>query len=266
MPTYRDVIHAFRQLDLGSHSRLMIHAASSALPPIPGSAETIVGALVSTCDTVIAPAFTFRSMIVPAVGPEDNALEYGQSDVENLEAEIYSADMPADEGPGSIPEVLRMHPGALRSMHPLLSFVGVNAMDALQTQSIEQPWAPIAWLGEYDADVLLLGVDHTANMSLHYAEMKAGRRQFIRWALTGRGVIVCSSFPGCSDGFQAITSRLEGIRRTAMLGEMQIEAIPLRDMVNVATGWIHEDPRALLCDRLGCPRCATVRASVRTNK
>ncbi len=263
MPSYRDMIHTFRELELGPHSRVLLHASPAALPPIPGGAETIIGALLSTCETIIAPAFTLRSMVTPGVGPEDNALDYGEDEDRNLEAELFSADLPADEGPGSIPEALREHQDALRSRHPLLSFVGVNAVEALQAQTIDEPWAPIAWLAEYDADVVMLGVDHTSNVSLHYAEMKAGRRQFVRWALTPNAVVECPGFPGCSAGFQTVASRLQSISRTMRLGEATIEAIPLRDMVNIVVGWIHEDPRALLCDRKGCPRCAAVRASVR---
>ncbi len=265
MPSYRDMIHALRELEIESHSRVLLHASPSALPPIPGGAETIIGALLSTCETVIAPAFTLRSMVTPGVGPEDNALDYGEADDRNLDAEIFSAGLPADEGPGSIPETLREHQDALRSNHPLLSFVGVNAVEALQVQTLEEPWAPIAWLAEYDADVVMLGVDHTSNVSLHYAEMKAGRRQFVRWALTPDAVVECPGFPGCSDGFQAIAPRLQSINRTVQLGEATIETIPLRDMINIAVGWIHEDPRALLCDRNGCARCAAVRASVRVD-
>jgi aminoglycoside 3-N-acetyltransferase len=263
MPSYRDLIHAFRQVELGLHSHVLLHTSKSSLPPIPGGAETVVGALLSTCDALITPAFTLRSMVTPGVGPADNALDYGHADEQNLNAEIYSLDLPADDGPDSIPETLRQHQGALRSDHPLLSFVGINADDALRAQSIDEPWAPIAWMAEYDADVVLLGVDHTANVSLHYAELKAGRRPFVRWALTPAGVVECPHFPGCSTGFEAIASRLESVNRTAQLGELAIEVIPLRDMINIATGWIHEDPRALLCDREGCPSCAAVRAAVR---
>jgi aminoglycoside 3-N-acetyltransferase len=212
---------------------------------------------------VVTPAFTLRSMITPRVGPADNAMEYGRSDDINRSADIYQADLPADAGPGSVPEALREHQDMYRSDHPLLSFVGVNAEDALRAQTIDDPWAPIAWLAEYDADVVLLGVDHTSNISLHYAEMVAGRRQFVRWALTSDGVVECPGFPGCAAGFQAIAPYLVGVSRTLQLGESRIEIIPLRDMVNITVGWIHEDPRALLCDRKGCPCCAAVRASVR---
>ncbi|NIS78747.1 MAG: aminoglycoside N(3)-acetyltransferase [Anaerolineales bacterium] len=263
MLSYRDFINTFRNLELGAHSRVLVHASLSSLGSVTGGAETVVGALLSTCDTVIMPAFTFRTMVTPPVGPADNALVYGGDTEQNRTAEIYSPDMPIDEEMGIIAEALRRQAGAERSTHPILSFIGVNATGALDAQTLEQPWAPIDWLAEYDADVVLLGVDHTVNVSLHYAEMKAGRRQFLRWALTREGIVSCPGFPGCSDGFQAITDHLEGIVRRASLGETVLEVIPLRDLAHVTVGWIREDPRALLCDRMGCNRCAAVRASVR---
>ena len=85
----------------------------------------------------------------------------------------------------------------------------------------------------------------------------------MRWALTEQGVVTCPQVPGCSDGFNAITARLEGVVRQAPLAGQEILAIPLRDLIHIAAGWIREDPRALLCDRSGCERCADVRQSVR---
>jgi aminoglycoside 3-N-acetyltransferase len=77
MLTYRDLILTLRELGLGQHSRVIFHASLSALGPISGGAETVVGALISTCELVLAPTFTYRTMVVPEVGPPDNGLEYG---------------------------------------------------------------------------------------------------------------------------------------------------------------------------------------------
>jgi hypothetical protein len=56
---------------------------------------------------------------------------------------------------------------------------------------------------------------------------------------------------------------LEGIIQRRSLGAGEVRLIPLRDLIHIAVGWVREDPRALLCDRLGCERCAAVRADVR---
>ena len=263
MLSYRDLVRTFDELGLGSHSRVIVHASLTSLGEVAGGVKTVVGSLLSTCGTVIMPTFTYRTMITPSIGPPDNAIEYGSVDEENLAAEFYHPDMPADPAMSIVAETLRQHPKATRSIHPILSFTGVNAHEALQVQTLEEPLAPIGWLAEYDGDVLLIGVDHTVNTSLHYAERQAGRKQFLRWALTPSGVVACPFYPGCADGFQAIVPRLEGVVRRVLLGKSMVEAIALRDLIHIAVSWMHEDPRALLCDRFGCERCAATRASVR---
>jgi aminoglycoside 3-N-acetyltransferase len=172
--------------------------------------------------------------------------------------------MPADTAMGAAAEALRLHPEAGRSGHPMLSFAAMNGEQALAAQTLDAPLAPIEWLAEYDGDVLLLGVDQRANTSIHFAEQLAGRKQFIRWALTPQGVVECPGWPGCPDGFEALSPRLEGVIRSATLGRGIAQMIPLRDLIHIVVGWIREDPRALLCDRLGCERCSVIRADVRT--
>jgi aminoglycoside 3-N-acetyltransferase len=261
MSSYRDWITALRDLGLGQSSRVLVHASPESPAPVVGGADTIVGALLATCETVVTPTFTERTLITPAVGPEGNGLTYGASG--NTEAEISRPDLPADSGMGEVAEALRRHPAARRSGHPALSFCGVNADEGLQAQTLEEPLATVRWLAELDADVVLLGVDHRRNVALHWAERLAGRKQFLRWALTPEGVVECPAYPGCPDGFPAMGTRLTGILRETRLGEDSLQAVPLRDLINVAVAWIRQDPRALLCDRVGCERCAAVRATVR---
>ncbi len=120
-------------------------------------------------------------------------------------AEPFHHNMPVDPLIGTLPETLRHYPRALCAhAHPILSFAGVKANNALNAQTIYNPFAPIGALADQDGWVLLLGVDHTVNTSIHYAEKLAGRRRFVRWGLTKKRVIECPEFPGCSDGFEAI--------------------------------------------------------------
>jgi hypothetical protein len=63
-----------------------------------------------------------------------------------------------------------------------------------------------------------------------------------------------------------IQGRLQGVARRETLGQGKVEAVALRDLLHIATNWIREDPRALLCERTGCPHCAVVRASVRSGE
>jgi aminoglycoside 3-N-acetyltransferase len=259
MITYRDFVAAFRDLGLSNQSRVIAHASMSAFGQIAGGAETLVGALLASCEVVCMPSFTYQTMIIPPVGPPDNAIEYGSGEDRNRQAEIFTTQLRVDSTLGVVAETFRQHELSQRSNHPILSFSAVNAEAGLAAQTLEEPLAPIGWLADQDGDVLLIGVDHTVNTSLHYAEKLAGRRQFTRWALTRQGMVTCPGFPGCSKGFQAIGSRLQGVARKVQLGPGTIEYVPLRDLINVTTGWLRADPLAMLCDQQDCQRCQSVR-------
>jgi aminoglycoside 3-N-acetyltransferase len=159
-------------------------------------------------------------------------------------------------------EALRRHPNASRSIHPILSFAGVQVESLLARQTQEEPLGPIAALQEREGWVLLLGTDHTCNTSLHYAEKLAGRKQFIRWALTPSGVRECPGWPGCSDGFEQAAPHLERITRRVEIGPATVRALPLAEMTAIVTNLIQEDPLALLCSREDCERCQAVRNDI----
>jgi aminoglycoside 3-N-acetyltransferase len=160
---------------------------------------------------------------------------------------------------GVIPETLRQHTKAKRSIHPIYSFSGVNADRALQAQTIAEPFGPIQVLTEEGGWVLQMGVDHTTNTSIHYAEQVAGRKQFIRWALTSQGIIECPRWPGCSYGFNQISPMLAEVTREINIGLSKITAFPLKDLVDSVGQMISEDPLALLCNDLKCERCHAIR-------
>ena len=91
MLTYRDFKVAFRDLDLGLHSRVIVHASLQAFEPVAGGAGSIVGALLSTVEMVLTPTFTTRTMVTPAMGPPDrtHVMNFGQA---MLTSWIYHAE------------------------------------------------------------------------------------------------------------------------------------------------------------------------------
>jgi aminoglycoside 3-N-acetyltransferase len=261
MITFRHLLAAFRELGIDHARPLIAHASLSAFGRVQDGPEAFLGALLYCFDSLMMPGFTYKTMIVPEVGPPHNGITYGSRD-SNRMAEFYHPKMPVDRIIGVIPEALRRHPRSRRSMHPILSFVGVNAGRFLDAQTITEPLAPIGALMDSGGWVLLLGVDHTVNTSLHYAERLAGRKQFLRWALTRDGVVETPGFPGCSDAFDAIAPRLATLARCTRLGDALLQAFPLAEMVATAREWIDAEPLALLCERPDCERCMAVRRHV----
>jgi aminoglycoside 3-N-acetyltransferase len=262
MPTYREFVGGLRSLGIDREQPVIVHASLSAFGEVPGGAETVLGALLASYSTLVMPAFTYKTMITPEVGPPNNAMVYGTARDANLMAEFYQPDYPVDTLMGAVAEALCKHPKARRSSHPILSFCGVNADRVLDAQSFAEPLAPIGVLRDDKGWVLMMGVDHTVNTSMHYAERLAGRKQFVRWALTPTGVVECPAFPGDSRGFNAVTASVENITRTARIGGGEVRALPLPDLIDIVSGWFVADPLGLLCDRPDCECCNAVRESV----
>ncbi len=262
MLSFRDLASGFRQLNLDRTRPVIVHASLSAFGEVRGGIETLLGALLMTVDAVMAPTFTYHTMVIPEAGPEDNGIQYGDGRDTNRMATPFRMDMPSDRLMGAMAETLRRHPNALRSNHPILSFAGVNVKEALDAQTLTDPLAPIGALVDRGGWVLLLGVDHTVNTSIHYAEKLAGRKQFVRWAITGGSrIVACAGFPGCSNGFGVLDQPLREITREARIGNARVRALPLRQMVPQVVEMIRRAPDALLCENQTCERCNVIRTT-----
>ena len=135
MISFREFVQAFREVGLNPGQPVIVHASLSAVGEIRGGAETVLGALLSMAKGVMAPTFTYKTMIIPEIGPENNAMNYGTGKDQNRMAEFYLPDMPADPLMGVLPEKIRTYPGARRSFHPLLSFSGIHVDEALNAQT-----------------------------------------------------------------------------------------------------------------------------------
>ncbi len=260
---YRDILLAFRGIGLEGEGRILAIGPSLVPESIRGGVAALAAALASSCKTVIAPAFTYQTMVYPAAGPDDNAVDYPEASAASVEADFHRPSSPVSPLLGPLPETLRRMEGAARSSHPILSFSGLGAEEILEAQTLADPFAPIDALAKAGGDAVILGNDPPANIALHLAERRAGRKQFVRWALTPKGVVECPGFPGCSRGFGAIDEKLAGAIQRGKIGSFPIVRIPLRDLLNTAAAWIREDPQAMLCGNPDCPFCSAVRRSNR---
>ena len=255
-----DLKAGLSKLGLGK-SLVIAHASLKAFGDIEGGADTMLNALLDSVRGIIMPTFTYMTMLNPDVGPPRNGITYGSETDLNKMAEAYYPDMPVDKLMGVLPEVLRKHPKAKRSMHPIQSFAGIRADAIINVQTIYNPLAPIGALADSDGWVLLLGVDHRVNTSIHYAEKLGGRLQFLRWALMQDRVLECPGFPGDSEGFEAIAPAVEKYTRRVEIGNAVVQAVHLKSLIKIVVDQLKENPFALLCQRPDCERCTAVRWS-----
>lgn len=260
MTNFSDLKTGLSKLGL-SKNLVIAHASLKAFGYIEGGADSMINALLDSVRGVIMPTFTYMTMLNPEVGPPHNGITYGSETNLNKMAEAFHPNMPADKMMGILPETLRKHPKAKRSMHPIQSFAGIRADAILNTQTIYNPLAPIGALADQDGWVLLLGVDHRVNTSIHYAEKLGGRLQFIRWALMQDRVVECPGFPGDSEGFEAIAPAVEKYTRRAQIGNALVQAVHLKSLIKVVVDQLQQNPFALLCQRPDCERCTAVRWS-----
>jgi aminoglycoside 3-N-acetyltransferase len=233
--------------DLSLSKRLVLVHASPAV-----NADELLSTLLETTSGFITPTFTPKSLL---------PLEYHpvHPKVDVSSATPFHPAMPTDEAVGNFAELVRQHPKAERSLHPVFSFAGIHADALIHAQTDREPYAPIASLAEQDGVILLIGMDQRVNFSIHYGEKLAGRMQFIRWALTENGIAECPNFPGDSEGFNTLASDLKSFTRRADVNGMAIQAIPVNDLLRAVVNKIHSDPYTLLCSDPTCERCEAVR-------
>lgn len=263
MISFRELVSAFRRVGLSPSRPVFVHAALSSFgDEIRGGPDALIGALLTCASGLLMPAFTFKTMLTPETGPEQNAIRYGQDKDSNRMAEFFTPDMPVDRMMGLLPETLRLRPEASRSSHPILSFTGLGLDESVAAQTMSDPFRPLSCLVEQDGQVVLIGVDQRVNTSIHYAEARAGRKQFIRWALTPDGVRECPSFPGCSEGFNQAALLFEDFNQRIQIGEAHIQVISMQKLVVAVLARLADDPLALLCGREDCARCTAVRVSI----
>jgi aminoglycoside 3-N-acetyltransferase len=247
------------ELKLDGQIDVLAQVNAPALGPTEGGAQMILDALKAVTGTLVMPAFTYQTQVIPQTGPPNNAIVYGSGDAVNARAEIFRPDLAVHPDFGIVAEFMRKQQGTLRSTHPILSFCasGPHARAALSAQSRENPLGPIAYLEARDGVILLMGFDQRHNIALHLAEQRAGRIGFTRWALTLSNVEELHNIPGDREGFNAVWGELMEWAEVTQIGMARVEVIKLRPMLAYVEARIRHEPNLLLCDK---PTCAFCRA------
>jgi aminoglycoside 3-N-acetyltransferase len=246
--TRQEIAAGLRALGLRGSSAVIVHSSLRSFGHVEGGALAVCEALVDVCGTLLLPAGCWDLTGLPAppgpARPHNAALAaatWEEFDAALARAVPFTHELPIDRELGRVPETMRLSFPHRRGNHPLLSYLAVG----------EQADA----LAELGGDVLLLGVDHTANTAIHLAEQRLGRSRFFRYAKAAEGVwMELPNIPGQSHRFEQIAAHLAGDTRVLRIGACDARRVPVAAVLAAATRLIEADPAALLCDDPEC-RC-----------
>ena len=164
---------------LAEGQTVLVHMAMSKLGWIIGAAEAVVLALlgaVGESGTIMMVTNSSNNTDPWEWQHPPIAEEWWQTVRDHTPA--YNPLTTPSRGLGVVPELFRTWPGAIRSGHPAFSLaaLGPNAEFLVSDHALNEDSgdrSPLGKLYELDGHVLLLGVDHWNNTSLHLAEFRA---------------------------------------------------------------------------------------------
>jgi aminoglycoside 3-N-acetyltransferase len=256
-PSPVELAGALRALGVANGDKLVVHSSLRAVGPVVGGPDGVVDALLDTLGPeglLVAPAFTYdTSSFDPDVAP-------GRT--------------------GALSEALRHRPGAVRSLHPSHSVVALGPDAEWLCAGHEERAAtdvdsPLDRLARAGGHVLLLGVGHVANTTVHVAEFRAEvpyldipfsdawpRQHTILVGGASPLVVEYDRFPGCSRTFGIVERGLRerGAVRDGLVGRALAQLVDGEALIETTVEMLERDPGVLLCSDPSCYRCAGARA------
>lgn len=258
MPTRESLASDLRRIGIEPGDKVVVHSSLKSIGKVEGGAETVVAALLDAVGPdglIAAPTFTYHvTRFNPAAEPSVT---------------------------GAITEAVRHWPDAVRSWHPTHSWamIGPDAAAIAEGHhliggvSFESPLDRIAQAG---GKVLLLGVGHAANTTIHVGETHARvpylSVPFFSDSPTKASVVIGErEIPvdlidpsGCSRAFgmvEYILRRDQKIR-DGKIGNAISQLMFGMDVIEAAKEILVGEPDALLCDDPFCHRCTQARVKI----
>ncbi|MBQ0980384.1 MULTISPECIES: aminoglycoside N(3)-acetyltransferase [Micromonospora] len=248
----RSIAAQLRLLGVRPGATLLVHAGLRPLGFISGGPHAVVLAL----RDALGPDGT---IVVPTHTPENSdPAQWRNPPVPADWWPLIRSEMPGFDPAvtpsrfmGALAETVRGWPGALRSSHPQVSFAALGPAaeqvvtgHALADMLGEQ--SPLGRLYDLDADVLLLGVGHSASTSLHLAEYRSPgspRERVgaaVRTADGGREWVWWQDVRLDAGDFDALGAALEatGEVRTGPVGAGTGRLMRQRAAVDFAVHWL----------------------------
>ncbi len=247
--------HLMRQMhDLGviSGRALLVHTAFSQIKPVEGGPLGLITAL----QEVVGPAGT---LVMPSMTDDD--------------------DQPFDPrytpciGMGIVAETFWRMPGVLRSDSPhAFAARGPEAGHITAPHPIDVPHgldSPVGRIYQLDGQVLLLGVGHDANTTIHLAESLAGVRYRRKKSIVARvngtlSRVHYGEIDHCCQKFTLVDGWLEagGLQRRGSVGHAEARLMRSRDLVRIVMAQLTANETVFLHPFGVDEQCDEARASL----
>ena len=242
-----DVVAQLRALGVEEGSVLLVHTSYRAVRPVEGGPVGLIEAL----RAALGPGGT---LVMPSWGGDDDV-------------PFDRATTAAAPDLGVVADTFWRLPGVRRSAQ-CFAFAAAGPQAARVTADPlslppHQPASPVGRVHELDGQVLLLGVGHDANTTLHLAELLAGVPYRVPHHCTvleeGRPVRIdygendhcCQRFALADDWL-----RERGLQREGRVGHAHARLMHSRDIVAVACEHLARDPLIFLHPQgSGCADC-----------
>jgi aminoglycoside 3-N-acetyltransferase-4 len=253
-PTRDEMTRQLRALGVNEGGVLLVHSSFRAVRPVERGPLGLIEALHAALGpdgTLVMPAWT---------GSDEEPFD--------------PAATPASPDLGVVPDTFWRLPGVARSSHPF-AFAAAGPEAARITSGPlplppHSPESPVGRVHDLDGQVLLLGVGHDADTTLHLAELLAGVPYRVPKHCTvlrdGRPVRIeygendhcCARFALADEWL-----RERGLQSEGRVGHADARLVRARDVVAVALQRLADDPLLFLHPpNAGCAECDAARRSV----